>query len=200
MHRYLLIVLMLLTYSATAEIYRWVDKNGNVHYSDEEVDGSEQVKLTKGNTFTPVETTTAQPSAQQKIEAPTYTAISITKPSLNETIRDNNGNVAVIIDLAPALRSGNSITLFMDDTELLKGKTETGFTLNNVDRGSHTLRASVVDKNGAVLMSSKSIIFHLHRAIIKKKDNLPQDNKNSAEQSSKRNYNLDKTDTGVTTQ
>jgi hypothetical protein len=191
---------MLLTYSATAEIYKWVDKNGNVHYSDSEVDGSEQVKLTKGNTFTPVETTTAQPSAQEKIEVPTYTAISITNPSLNETIRDNNGNVAVIIDLAPALRSGNSITLFMDDKELLKGKTQTGFTLNNVDRGSHTLRASVVDKNGEVLISSKSVIFHLHRAIIRKKDSTPQNSNAPAEQDSKRNYNLDKTDTSGTTQ
>jgi hypothetical protein len=191
---------MLLTHSATAEIYKWVDKNGNVHYSDEEVDGSEQVKLTKGNSYAPVETTTAQPSAQEKIEAPTYTAISITKPSLNETIRDNNGNIAVAIDLAPALRPGNSITLFMDDKELLKGKTQTGFTLNNVDRGSHTLRASVVDKNGAVLISSKSVIFHLHRAIIRKKDSTPQNSNAPAEQDSKRNYNLDKTDTSGTTQ
>jgi hypothetical protein len=145
-----------------------------------------------------VETSTTPTDSIVKKDTSAYTNISIIKPYLNETIRDNNGNIAVVIDLEPVLRPGDHILLFMDDKEVVKGKTKTSFALNNVDRGSHTIRATVVDKTGAALISSKSVIFHLHRAIIKKKQDSAQDNNRSAEQDSKRNYNLKSTDSNNT--
>lgn len=95
--------------------------------------------------------------------------MAIIQPELNATIRSNIGDVSVSIDLAPGLRPGDSITLYMDGKELLKNKTETTFDLSGINRGSHTLRAAVIGADGAELISSKSTIFHLHKVSVRKK-------------------------------
>jgi hypothetical protein len=199
MCRYLLISLLLVCFSANAEIYKRVDEDGNVHFSDSGADGAEQVELPKANTYTPTVTETA-PRAKEIKTAPGYTDIAIVKPEMNATIRSNLGDVSVSIDLKPTLRPGDSITLFMDGKELLKNKRQTSFALSGIDRGSHTLRATVIGANGEELISSKSTLFHLHKRIVKKKKTSSNNSASSSQQSSKRNYNLGTTNSnqGIT--
>lgn len=176
MRRYLYILLMLFCFSANAEIYKRVDENGNVHYSDNGADGAEQVELSKGNSFPPTATKATSTSADKKRQESRYTNMAIVKPKMNGTIRDNNGDVPIAIDLAPALVFGHSISLDMDGKTVLKDQTKTAFTLKKVERGSHTLRARVIGSDGSVLISSKSIIFHLQKKIIDAKSGTSKDN------------------------
>jgi hypothetical protein len=186
MRGYLLISLLLVCFSATAGIYKWVDENGKVHYSDTEVEGAEQVELPKPVTYTPTtrdsSSADADKNAEQKEkdkEVPGYTEMKITQPAMNETIRNNSGTVEVIIQLTPGLMPEHTITVYLDGKELLKGKTETTFTLQGISRGSHTLRASVFDKNGVSLISASSVIFHLKKAAVESESNVPEDNSNA---------------------
>ncbi len=167
---------MLICFTATAGIYKWVDENGKIHYSDSEVEGAEQVELPKAVTYTPTATNPAAGDETKPEENLGYTNMSIVKPKMNETIRNNNGDVDVGIDLTPGLKPGNSITLYLDGKEALRGSTQTSITLSKVERGTHTLRASVFDKNSVALISSNSIIFHLKMAAVETKDNTPKDN------------------------
>ncbi len=189
MPRSLCILLMLFCFSANAEIYKWVDKNGNVHFSDSETDGAQPVELPKGNIYTPPETSEVPERVEEKKQISGYTNMAIVQPELNATIRSNIGDVSVSIDLAPGLRPGDSITLYMDGKELLKNKTETTFDLSGINRGSHTLRAAVIGADGAELISSKSTIFHLHKVSVRKKTNAPTTNSETSQQNSQRNYN-----------
>ena len=187
MRRYIFIPLVLVCFTATAGIYKWMDDDGKIHYSDQETEGAEQIKLSKEVTYTPskpkaVATKKAKP--QQKFS---YTSISIISPKMNETIHNNSGNVKVGISLVPNLRAMHSITLYLDGKELLKGKRQTAFDLQNIDRGSHTMRVSVLDKNNVALISSKSVIFHLRRDAVKEKETPIKDNGNAF----KPDYNTD---------
>jgi hypothetical protein len=193
MRIFLLLLLLPFCYSASAEIYKWVDQYGNVHFSDSKKDGSQQVELPKGNTYTPPKRVEVPVSPEEEEQAPGYTDMAIVKPEQNETIRSNIGDVSIAINLTPALRPGDSVTLYMDGKELLKGESQTSFSLTGVERGSHTLRATVIGSEGTELISSKSILFHLHKvSVLKRKGGT--ENKQSTQQNSKRNYNLEPKD------
>jgi len=166
MRTHFLIILMLLSFSASAAIYKWVDDKGKVHYSDKEVTGAEEVNLPAAVTYTPVQTGSSSGGKTQSEKKQGYTEMSIVQPKMNETIRSNNGDVPVSIVLKPGLTPGDSITLYLDGKEVLKAGVQTSVTLTNIDRGSHTLRATVFDKNGAAVISSRSIIFHLQREAV----------------------------------
>jgi hypothetical protein len=193
MRKYLFLLLLLFCFSASAEIYKWVDQYGNVHFSDSEKNGSQQVELPKANTYTPPKRVEVPVSPEGEEQATGYTDMAIVKPEQNETIRSNIGDVSIAINLTPALRPGDSVTLYMDGKELLKGESQTSFSLTGVERGSHTLRATVIGSEGTELISSKSILFHLHKVSVLKRKGGTENNK-SSQKNSKRNYNLETKD------
>ena len=169
MRTYFLISLMLLCFSATAGIFKWVDENGNVHYSDQEQKGSEEVNLPAAVTYTPTVPTSVN-NQKEPEKKRSYTEMSIVQPQMNETLRNNAGDVQVGINLTPGLQLGDTITIYLDGKEVLKGGVQTSVTLTNLDRGLHTLRASVFHKNGTAAISSRSIIFHLQREVVKSEE------------------------------
>ncbi len=156
---------MLIYLPIFAGIYKWVDEDGKAHYSDQEQNGSEEVKLPVAVTYTP--TVSASNNNEKEPEKKArHTEMSIVQPKMNETIHSNTGDVQVSINLVPGLQRGDSITIYLDGKELLKGGVQTSVTLANVDRGSHTLRAIVFNRNGVSVISSKSIIFHLRKEAV----------------------------------
>jgi hypothetical protein len=167
MMRYLLIVLMFSVYAATGaqEIYRTVDQNGNVIFSDVPSKGSEKIKLKETTT---IKSLNAEPSSlftppnPKQEESIPYKSISITAPANDEAIRDNAGNVSIKVALEPALRPGHQMVVYLDGKETREG-TGNVFNLENIDRGTHQLRASVKDPDGHIVISSKSTTFHLLR-------------------------------------
>jgi hypothetical protein len=176
MRSYVLISLFFVCLSATAGIYKWVDEDGKVHYSDSQVDGSKQVELPKAVTYSPTVTSSSKTSGSKEEKDAGYTRASIVKPTMNETIRSNNGDVTVSLEITPGLREGHSVTAYLDGNEFLTGEKTTSFVLENVDRGSHTLRVSVFNQSGVSLISSSSVIFHLIRETTESDSNAPEDN------------------------
>ncbi len=162
-----LIALMLVCFSAVAGIYKYVDADGNVHYSDQEQAGAEEVDLPAAVTYTPPSTEGVvdkkEPESEKKQG---YTGMAIVQPKMNETLRSNNGDVQVAIELKPGLATGDTITIYLDGKAVIKGSGQTSATLTNLDRGSHTLRATVFNKDGIAVISSRSIIFHLQRKAV----------------------------------
>ncbi len=167
---------MLVYVTAPAGIYKWVDEDGNIHYSDQEVKGSEQVELPKAVTYTPESTPPLKSSKPTPKDQHPYTKMDIVQPKMNETFRINSGDVAVAIELTPPLRKGDSITLYLDGKVVKKGVIQTSTSLSKVERGSHTIRATVLDNNGTPLISSSSVIFHLRVETTKSESNAPEDN------------------------
>lgn len=156
-----------------AQVYRSVDKDGNVSFSDQPSKGAVQVHVKKLETVksladVPASNQSAKPPVRPKPQG--YSDIEITSPKNDQAIRDNAGNLNVAISLSPALKSGDKLVLYMDGKEEASGQSPI-FSLKNIDRGTHQLRVAVVDANGHQRIDSKSIIFHLLRysAIMGKK-------------------------------
>jgi hypothetical protein len=164
---------LLLAVPAAAEIYKTVDANGNVVYTDvpPKTDGS-AVEMTPLNSYQPVHVprNSAAPSGATSpgatLDAHYYSLVQITEPTDDEAIRENAGNVQIAVTVSPALRGDHRLVLTLDDVPVEADAEDNVFQLSNVDRGTHVATAEVVDANGAVVAQSAPVTFHVLRAAL----------------------------------
>jgi hypothetical protein len=79
-------------------------------------------------------------------------------------VRENAGNVTIITQVDPELKTGHRIRVLLDGAPEQEGP-QTSFLLTNVDRGTHAVSAEIVDDSGNVLLASSASVFHLLRAV-----------------------------------
>lgn len=167
--KYYIFILLFATLSSQAEVYRTVDADGNVVFSDVEDDRSEKVIIDIAPSYTapniPAVDIVEEPTKAEegRIAIPKY-KLSIISPQQNETFQ-NPENIAVVAEISPKLNSKRNDQLIfkLDGKQVGDQQTPLNTVLTGVERGSHILVVSVVDQSGKVLKSSKSSLFHVHR-------------------------------------
>jgi len=160
----LLSILFIFSLCATAEtVYRTVDKDGNIIFSDKPSSGAEEIHIKDAQSislpdagpfkYTPLEKDVAQ-----------YTNIAIASPANDTAIRDNEGNITVRVTLGPGLNpdNGDQLALYMDGAQVSVGSSPQ-FELKNVERGTHTLKVSVINTSGKPIISSEQSSFTILR-------------------------------------
>jgi hypothetical protein len=172
--KYFIVLLVLFTGVAQAEIYRSTTADGEVIFSDQPGPGAEQVQLPELPTYKapPVGTRNLTGSAGQKQSAKSlYQDMVFTNPEDDATVRNNLGALTASVSLKPVLKTrlGHRVQFYLDDAPHGKPIAGTAVSFTGLDRGSHLLSASVVDAQGNTIISTDTVIFHLHRESI----NLP---------------------------
>ncbi len=162
--RILMLCVLLVTRAAAAEIYRWVDENGTVHFGDQPPPGAEKVELPSPSTYTPPPLPAIKPRPEPTVEAPAYSAVRILQPQDQATIRDNAGNFEVSFATEPGLKSqlGHQYQVLLDGRPVARISAG-NYRFENVDRGEHRIRVQVVDPQGQVLIESEPVTVYLHR-------------------------------------
>ncbi|MEK7322338.1 MAG: DUF4124 domain-containing protein [Pseudomonadota bacterium] len=165
----LIVLALILAVPASAAVYKSVLPDGRVIYSDQPPSENAApahlppIQLIPAAPVPPPpEPAEAQETTRNKAAA--YRSIGITSPAHDSTLRDNAGTVVINVALDPPLlvKAGHHIAIYLDGT--LIGENSTGtLTLNNVDRGTHTLNASVNSKQGQAMLTSPTVTFHLQR-------------------------------------
>jgi hypothetical protein len=175
MNPVLLILLLFVPLAGSAEIYRWVDKDGQLHFSDQKppnLSTVEEVTISNPNVVSPpgssasgsVGSKTPNRAATAATAPPRYKNLVLVSPGNDEAIRANSGQVSVNCSLEPALgtKAGHQITVVIDGRRIT-GLTSCGTTLRQLDRGTHTIHVEVVDSLGKLLISSPKHTFHILR-------------------------------------
>ncbi|QYJ85935.1 DUF4124 domain-containing protein [Shewanella mesophila] len=161
-------ILMLLTASATAAIYKWVDKDGKVHYSDSPIENAQAVEF-KSNTENQIKLpppVVRESAPKEPKQVGDIYQMRITSPSEEETIRDNNGNITIIGSITPDLAKNHVLVLLMDGQVTGAAQLTPVFNLENVDRGEHIFEIRALAQNGKQLASTPPRTVFLHRATI----------------------------------
>ena len=164
----LLIIFMALPAFAR-DVYKWTNEEGVVICSDIPQEGAERIRVdTGGQAPAPRagKEGEAQSGSVDEVEAVAYESLEITQPADDATVRSNEGIVTVSLSLSPTLGEGHEVKIILDGIELEGGMKGTQFSLNNLNRGTHSLQTRVVDAEGTELISSNSISFHLRQASI----------------------------------
>jgi hypothetical protein len=96
-------------------------------------------------------------------QAPGAYTVAIVQPANDETVHDNQGNVAVQVAVSPSLTAGAGIVVLLDGQPVAR-QTDATFALSGIERGTHTLQAQVVGAGGATLAASPPVTFHMWQA------------------------------------
>lgn len=146
-------------------VYRWVDAQGNVHYSDHPHPGASKVMLPQTQTFAPPALGQMPASQPLPPAAPTagYTQFNLSAPTSEATLWYVH-EVTVSVSLSPELRSGDTITYHLDGKTI--GPTQaTSVTFKDVDRGEHKASATLNAANGAS-MSAGPVTFYIRQKAV----------------------------------
>jgi hypothetical protein len=144
------------------DIYRWVDSNGQAHYSDMPLDGAELVDLSPAQTYTAPGIAASSSAGRRARSEPesAYESFSIVSPSEEETIWNTGGVITVSVRPSPALRPGHSISISYDGRIVTASQgRETSVRLSDMYRGEHRISAEIRDRFGNRLMSAPTVTF-----------------------------------------
>ena len=185
-----LIALTLALAAGTASavtVWRWVDQNGVIHYSDRPVEGAERIELSSAQTFSAPSggaSESAQPSAADSANAPDrqtspYRRFEVLSPAQQETLWNIGGTgLAVRVELEPPLQPGHRLDVYIDGARRNLASTQTQFTVPEVYRGVHTLQAVIVDSSGTELVRSLAVTFMVQQTSIQNPNNRTPANPN----------------------
>lgn len=165
-----LIVLLALPALAQTSIYRTIDEDGNVVFTDAPPADSkrkiERIENPHINSMPPPEDIEplAKPADEPQDDGAAFEVV-ITDPANETTIPNGPGNFSVGATVSPALGSGHTLQLFMDGSPWGEPQRGARWNLTNVLRGQHDLTVGVIDTAGETLAMSEPVRVYVFRPI-----------------------------------
>jgi hypothetical protein len=168
--------------AGAADVWRWKDASGVVHYSDFPRPGAERVSVNaagstgeaavQGSSQT---TTTASAkespessrSEQAEPRARPYIGCTVTQPA-NDEVFQGLQPVSVSLSIEPGLQNGHRVRVLYDGAPVAAWPANsTNSVLDEVYRGAHTLNVHVLDANGRALCIGPLITFHMRQPTVR---------------------------------
>ncbi len=159
-----LISIAMLCLSASAEVYKTVDENGKVTFTDTppaDDTSAEKVELPPINGQPPVTPTTRRPPPQNQDTVPTKYKVLITSPKNDTQVLADQSSISIQVALEPGLHRSHRVEIY-DNGQLISDE-GSSITISNLGRGTHSISAKVVTKGGRVLGTAPSVQFHVFR-------------------------------------
>jgi hypothetical protein len=158
--------------ASSQEIYRWVDKNGVVHFSDQP--GASNAELitvlepnvsdAQGDEAEPASAAVASRSEPPEPDVAPYDSLAIVSPTPDQVFFGSDAVVSATAELGGTLRPDHSVVFFLNGNRHEASGLSAEFT--NLARGSYFLRASILDQTGRPVISSQQISFHVRQPSI----------------------------------
>ena len=156
-----------------AEVYRQIDQEGNVTFSDHRTQQSEKVTIPPVNVIKPYQenkinnqiSQSDKHIANKSKKSTDYQQLILIHPIDDQTVRDDLGNVTLQWRSEPELATNEQhyFEVLLDGVAMGNKLEQTSITLNNIDRGTHTVQIQLLNSNGMQLTTSQAVTFHLHR-------------------------------------
>jgi hypothetical protein len=154
---------------SAAEVYKNVDAEGNVTYTDEpssdavpiDVDPAPTVTLPKAEQVRKVIEAGESGQGNQQ-QAQVYDSATFSAPEDESAFWAGHGSVAFAVSSSPALRNGHRYEVTLDGQPI--GQNTSGrFTLDSVNRGTHEASVNIIGSGGDIVYSGETISFTLHQ-------------------------------------
>lgn len=147
-----------------SKIYKTVDEDGNVIYTDRKPsDDAQPMSL-------PDLTVADPPAARPQLVTPerdtesAEVTLSIESPQPEEHIHGTENNtLPVRLSSSIEMPNSASIILYLDG-EAQQPMRSLSTRIPGIDRGEHTLRAEMVTRGGRVIASAEPVVFYMRQA------------------------------------
>ena len=151
--------------TAGAVLYKGVDAEGNVVYSDKPFDDAEK--------FTPPPISVmdaakakvdGKPAEEKKPVEFKYISFDIASPANNQTIR-NQSEVAVSLKLKPGLNTekNHSIWMLVNGKPVVKNAQSLSLQVGRLNRGANELQAQIRDAQGKIVVRTRTTVVFVHQ-------------------------------------
>ncbi len=174
-------LLCLLPMCLLAQVYKSVDKQGNVTYTDAPELGGKKVNLPPIMDYTPPpEASTNVPvtTPNAPLKTTPYQVLQFITPFDQQTLQNIAGNLNVAVEVEPALWVGHTLVIALDNHNVAQypgdvvptpegdvpPSSQFNVTLTQVSRGEHTLQARILDAKKRVLIENVPITIYVHQA------------------------------------
>ena len=156
--------------TAATVTYRWTDADG-VHYSDQPHAGADKIVLGTPQTYSSSDADTgtpasasASPRRQRNADgAFHYDSCSIVQPAQDQVLIDVE-SLTVAVQPRPAKRGSDRVELSFDGQAISAASPEQQeFKISPVDRGTHTVAATIRDADGKSVCQSTAVSFHVRQ-------------------------------------
>lgn len=158
--------------ASAQDIYRWVDKDGVVHYSDQP--GSDKavlITVIEPNTFesddsgASAASAGSSPAEEEPAEGGArYRGLSIVAPAPDQVFFGADATVTATAELDGTLGPEHTVAFFLNGARRETDGLSADFGV--LPRGSYFLRASVLNRDGTPVISSPQVTFHVRQPSI----------------------------------
>jgi hypothetical protein len=152
-------------------VYRWVDAQGIVHYSDQPHPNAQKMEISGAQTFSalplPQSSTNSAAPVQTQPSAPAYDSCSISQPADQQMLMNVNQTTAVV-QTSPQLRPGDQVHLFIDGKQIPGSGISFSFP---VVRGQHSAQAVIEDNSGTIVCETSTVTFFVHQPSVENPHN-----------------------------
>lgn len=158
--------------AAAAEVYTYIDAEGNRVFTDSPGQHKAQrIEMAPSNQISNQPAAIRPPPAYDApILAPAYQLLRILVPQPDATIRDGSaGDLIVTATSEPGLLPGHNYRLLLDGQPVGEPGRSPVFPLSNVDRGTHQLAVEILDEQGRILERTPTQPFHMMRVSLAQK-------------------------------
>lgn len=167
----LTITLLLLVTPLTAQVHRWMDENGEIHYSDTPPPSEKtktpdlpELPVVKSP---PAPTIIAPDEPEPEAAGPIYPVLKVVSPTQEETVWADDGLLEITVIADPALRRDHAFVYKLDGKTRFGPTQQYSVTLEEVFRGAHTVSVTVVDSMGEPIQSSEPVTVYVkHHSIL----------------------------------
>ena len=163
---------LVLAAAATADVWRWVDDDGVVHFSDTPVEGAERIDVSESSRTTGARVFTPPPQVgadgepvPEAEEAFRYENLSVASPAAEETLWNIEGTLSVSLALSPGLQRGHQVRVYFNGEPRMVNSTS--FTIDEVFRGVHNIQAEVLDETGKLMIRSQTNRFYVQQNTVR---------------------------------
>ena len=171
--RTLLLCLLFVTQAASAQVYTYIDAEGNRVFTDKPRNSNaERVMLAPSNS---AQMSQPQPTVRMApppaVSKPTvhYQLLRILVPEPDASIHNGSGDMIVTLNSEPGLLPGHSYRLLLNGEPQGETSRSPVFSLQHVDRGTHQLVAEIIDSAGLIVERTPAQPFHMHRMTLAQK-------------------------------
>jgi hypothetical protein len=168
----ILLLLAGLTFSLAAlshEIWRWVDKDGIVHYADQPgAPDAKLISVVDPNSYEGDPETPTYQSSGGNPDDPAgtmYESLTIVQPSAEQVFFGADTVVRVEAALDGSMQTGHTLAFYVNGNRR-PATSGFGLELRNLPRGTYVVQASVLDENGTALITSDQSAFHVRQPSI----------------------------------
>ncbi|MEI6897188.1 MAG: DUF4124 domain-containing protein [Psychromonas sp.] len=149
------------------KVYRWIDEQGQPHFSDTAVLGAEEINIKSQNLFATQKNdgsfvASKLPTVDKNKTTIDYQAI-ITSPENDQALRSNNGTLNIHVSIEPEKKRTQTLQLYLDAKKLGSPQISPTLRAFNVARGTHQIQVKLLDESGIILTTTQVITLHILR-------------------------------------